>query len=418
MKRLFAILIFCYSTTVFAQNQRKGKDFIHAYLVEKDYEKAYGFFDDNVKSKMTVPVLEKTLDQLTNQIGAFQKIIEVNSDGAVHHYYSAFGKMNLDINISFNEFGQINGLFFQPHKEFNTITRLGEDLDIQSKDIKLKGTLLKANPEENKKLVIFVHGSGPNDRDATLYENKPFMRIAEDLYTHGISSYRFDKRTLTAPHSLTHKFTIDDEVTDDVINVIEYFSTSPEFKDYEITTIGLSLGAYLLPRIANKSGNVDKMIMLASNARPVEVLLIDQLEYINALEVNEESQQFLEDTKEKVAFLRSTKFNQESDKELLPLNLPSSYWHSLMEYNHFEEAKKLTIPVMIAQGERDYQVTMEDYGIWKKTLKKNKNVTFKSYPFANHLFITGTGKSTPQEYRVKGEVDKDLIMDIIAFVKE
>jgi hypothetical protein len=39
----------------------------------------------------------------------------------------------------------------------------------------------------------FVHGSGPQDRDETIYENKPFKDIAESLYRKGIASYRFDK---------------------------------------------------------------------------------------------------------------------------------------------------------------------------------------------------------------------------------
>jgi len=418
MKHLYLIILLCWSTTAFAQNQEKGKDFIHAYLVEKDYDKAYDFFDDNMKSKMAVPVLEKTLEQLTNQIGAFQNIIEVNNEGTVYYYYSAFSKMKLDINISFDDLNLINGLYFQPHKEFSSVPRLGEDLEIPSKGINLKGTLLRAKSEDDKKLVIFVHGSGPNDRDETIFENKPFRQIAEELYTHGISSYRFDKRTLTAPQSLDKKFTIDDEVTDDVVNIIEYFSTRPEFEGYEIVALGHSLGAYLMPRIANKSPHLDKVIMLAANARPLDVLLIDQLEYIHSLDGREENKKLLEETKAKIAFMRSKEFNRESETELLPLSIPASYWLSLMEFKHLEDAKRIKIPVMIAQGERDYQVTMTDYDIWKKTLKKNKNVTFKSYPTLNHLFISGEEKSTPQEYMTKGEVDKELIKDIVSFVKK
>lgn len=417
MKKLLIVLfIFC-STTLLAQNKERGEEFIQTLLIEKDLEKAHTFFDENMKSQLPVPALEKTLDQLNTQIGTFKNIIEVNNVGELYHYYSEFSKLNLDINIAFGESGKIIGFFFQPHKEFASTPRMGKDLNIESKGIELKGTLLRADEFNEKQLVIFVHGSGPNDRDGTVYENKPFMQMAEELYHNGISSYRFDKRTLTDPNSLDKDFTVDDEVTNDVLNILNYFSNNEEFKDHEITLIGLSLGAYLLPRIANRSDQVSKLIMLAGNARPLEVILINQLEYINSLENNLENQKLLEETREKIAFLKSKKFNIKSSQEKLPLNLSAAYWKSLLEYDHLKEVKKISIPILVAQGERDYQVTMEDYGIWKKALKKNNNAIFKSYPESNHLFITGTGKSTPQEYRIKGDVDKGLIKDMINFIK-
>lgn len=43
--------------------------------------------------------------------------------------------------------------------------------------------------------VVLVHGSGPNDRDESLYGNKPFRDIAEHLTSRGIAVLRYDKRT-------------------------------------------------------------------------------------------------------------------------------------------------------------------------------------------------------------------------------
>jgi hypothetical protein len=44
-------------------------------------------------------------------------------------------------------------------------------------------------------------------------------------------------------------------------------------------------------------------------------------------------------------------------------------------------------------------------------------VTFKSYPDLNHLFVTGTGKSTPAEYEKPGKVSETVMNDIAAWVK-
>jgi len=54
--------------------------------------------------------------------------------------------------------------------------------------------------------------------------------------------------------------------------------------------------------------------------------------------------------------------------------------------------------MLILQGERDYQVTMDDFQGWKKYLSVRATVEFKTYPKLNHLFEEGDGKSTPQEY--------------------
>jgi hypothetical protein len=37
----------------------------------------------------------------------------------------------------------------------------------------LKGTILIPEKDDFKKLVLFVHGSSPQDRDETIFENKP-----------------------------------------------------------------------------------------------------------------------------------------------------------------------------------------------------------------------------------------------------
>jgi hypothetical protein len=69
------------------------------------------------------------------------------------------------------------------------------------------------------------------------------------------------------------------------------------------------------------------------------------------------------------------------------------------------------------QGERDYQVKMIDFDIWKKTMQNKKHVSFKSYPTLNHLFIEGKGPSTPKEYTQAGNMSEEVIIDIVNWVR-
>jgi hypothetical protein len=61
---------------------------------------------------------------------------------------------------------------------------------------------------------------------------------------------------------------------------------------------------------------------------------------------------------------------------------------------------------------------MEDFLGWQKQLGKRKDVTFKSYPQLNHLFMVGKGKATPQEYETVGHVDREVIADIADWIKQ
>jgi dienelactone hydrolase len=420
MKNLFTILFLFISLLSFAQNQNKvtGETFIKLLLQEKNYEKAYAYFDESVKSKISEEFLKTTEQQLENQLGKFNNIIEINNENSTYFYYADFEKMKLDIKINLNEANKILGFFFVPHREFNKKNLLGSDLNIQIDNIVLKGTILIPENNNLKKLVIFVHGSGPQDRDETIFENKPFKDIAESLYQKGIASYRFDKKTLTNPESFNYKSTIDDEVTNDIVNIISYFKENEEFKGYEIILLGHSLGANLMPRIAGKSAQISKLILLAGNARSLEKLIAEQYEYLYKQNPSPELLEASKKMKEQIAVLTSKSFNVNTPKEQLPFNLSGYYWKSLLDYDPLKEVKNIKIPMLILQGERDYQVTMEDFELWKSTLKNNKKTSFISYPKLNHLFMSGESASEPKEYMIKGNVDEKVIVDIFNFIEK
>ncbi|MFM7148639.1 MAG: dienelactone hydrolase family protein, partial [Gemmataceae bacterium] len=101
----------------------------------------------------------------------------------------------------------------------------------------------------------------------------------------------------------------------------------------------------------------------------------------------------------------------------LPLGIPAIYWQYLREYQPVMEASQMKQPLLILQGERDYQVTMEDFAGWKKALHGRPNVTMKSYPDLNHFFMEGKGKSRPEEYQRAGHVAEKVIVDIVKWIK-
>jgi hypothetical protein len=60
---------------------------------------------------------------------------------------------------------------------------------------------------------------------------------------------------------------------------------------------------------------------------------------------------------------------------------------------------------------------MPEFEKWKAALVGRANVTLRSYPASNHLFMAGTGPGVPAEYQVPGHVAEDVVRDIAAWIK-
>lgn len=293
---------------------------------------------------------------------------------------------------------------------------------IHSASFQLPGTLTLPVKGSNFPIVILVHGSGPSDRDETVGPNKPFRDIAHGLAEKGIAVLRYEKRTKVygAKSFPNDSVTIDAEATDDALAAIDLASTIKEVNSNRIYVLGHSMGGMLAPRIAERSRKpLSGIILLAANARGLEDLIVEQMEYLASLSpLSEIANAQMEEIKKRVANIKKLGSADFDSSIQSPFNLPLKYWSSLKQYNQLNVAKHLDIPMLILQGERDYQVTMVDFEMWRSALSAKKKVQCKSYPTLNHLLQAGTVKSTPQEYLKVSPVDSCVINDLVTFINE
>lgn len=299
-------------------------------------------------------------------------------------YPVEFERAKMTVIISINSAGQVGGLLLRP--PLPEPPKPGE-LSVTSGNFKLPATLVVPEGEGPFPAVVLIHGSGPGDRDETVGANAPFKDLAEGLAKHGIASLRYVKRTKQYP--MSGVATVQDEVIEDVLNALALVRSRPNIDPRRIYLLGHSMGAYLAPRIAKADQAVAGIVMLAGNARPMLELARDQMQYLNA--PPEMLQQ-------------------------LEAAAPASYWEDLKAYDPVIIARELEIPILILQGERDYQVTMKDFELWKSGLKGKEKVTLRSYPKLNHLFLEGEGKSYPAEYNKPGHIPDYVFADIAAYV--
>jgi fermentation-respiration switch protein FrsA (DUF1100 family) len=94
---------------------------------------------------------------------------------------------------------------------------------------------------------------------------------------------------------------------------------------------------------------------------------------------------------------------------------PPSYWLDLRGYDPPRAARSLKHPLLIIQGERDFNVTMDDFRRWQ-TLAGRKEIEFKSYPKLDHLFLEGEGPASGADYEKPRNIPKYVIDDIAAWI--
>ena len=375
----------------------------------------------DVQKSLTVAELTK-VGATIKTYGAMERLgdptVTKSGPNSIVVFPAKFATQNINFRLIINSAGLVSGFFQLPggmnwqRPEYSQPSAFKErDVTVGEGEWKLPGTLTVPVGAGPFPAVVLVHGSGPNDRDETVGGAKVFKDLAEGLASKGIVVLRYEKRTqqYRARAASIPNFTVQEETVDDAEKALALLRSQPEVNGSKIFLVGHSLGAYVAPRIAEQDGKLAGMVLMAGNVRPLEDLLVEQAEYLGV------KGDALERSKGLQAKVKKLETGDEGSPALG--GVPVTYWLDLKGYDPAAAAKKLGIPMLILQGERDSQVTMTDFGLWKAAVGSAKGVTMKSYPTLNHLFVAGEGKSLPAEYNKPGHVSAAVIDDIAKFVK-
>jgi dienelactone hydrolase len=401
-------------------------------LAAGKYEAAGKDFDDAMKKALPADKLEVTWKGLVGQVGPLKKTgsARIRKEGKydVVTIPSEFEKFKLDTRVVFSADRKVTGLAFRPHQatEYRAPAYVKRDafkdveVKVGSGEWVLPGTLSLPVGAGPFPAVVLVHGSGPNDRDETVLEHKPFRDLAWGLASQGIAVLRYEKRTREYGKKIANDrtLTVKEEVIDDALEAVKLLRQNPAIDGKRVFVLGHSLGAMMAPRIGAADPELAGLIVMASAARPVPELMVEQTKYIVSVSgpLTDEEKAKLRELEADVAKVMDPKLS--ADKGDMILGAYPAYWLSLRDCKPQEEAARLKMPLLVLQGERDYQVTMVDFALFQKALAGHPNATLKSYPKLNHLFVEGEGKSKPEEYSKAGHVSREIIDDIAAWVKK
>jgi uncharacterized protein len=453
----FAILlILLVSVTACSKKEQKApaqtfeqaaQDFVKL-LADNDFKAAVKQFDNTMKNALPSGKLKEVWQQIQRQVGAFNSQLSTRQEKYMQYQIvfvtCQFANGQLDTKVVFNKQKKVSGLFFVPVQKKNlrndeagnspkasappyaskrSFTE--SDITVGTKEFPLPATLSLPKGKGPFPAIILVHGSGPNDRDETNGPNKPFRDLAWGLASRGVAVLRYEKRTKHHAEKLIAmaiKMTVFEESIEDAVGAVSMLKQNNLVQGEKIYILGHSLGGMLVPKIAghDKAKQIAGFVVLAGNSRPLTELLPEQYHYIFSLDntITKEEKQMLTKIKRQSHLAGSLELSNETPAKDLPFGVPAAYWMSLRGYQPAQDAAKMTRPMLILQGERDYQVTMTDYLGWKEALAHRMNVSFKSFPGLNHLFMIGKGKSTPTEYGEAGHVALEVIDIIAGWIKK
>ncbi len=312
----------------------------------------------------------------------------------------------------------------RPQEPIKPYPYIEEKVSFANKDanITLAGTFTRPNGNKKYPVAILISGSGPQDRDETISQHKPFLVLADYLTKQGIAVLRYDDRGFgesTGNHSkaTTYDFALD------VISAIDYFRTRDDVDINKIGLIGHSEGGIIAPLVANKAKNVAFIISLAGTGISGTELSVIQSKTMRPFPVPDEAI-YEKAIREAIEIAKQDKdiseikpelkahYNETIAPILKNLGVPAGKINEIItslvamrttkwiryfyDYNPAYEYEKVNCPVLSLNGSLDTQVEakINQEGLRKALVKgNNKGYEIIELEGLNHLFQKAkTGK--------------------------
>ena len=264
----------------------------------------------------------------------------------------------------------------------------------------LAGTLtwpVGYNPKAKKKpcVVLFVTGSGQQNRDEEIYDHKPFLVIADYLARQGIASLRYDDRATGASTGGNVRNATSEDFARDAAAGLDYLRTRKAFA--KVGLIGHSEGG-LIAFLLGAQGRTDFIVSLAGTGVKGDTLAVSQQNREMELmgkPANMTVEKLLRDKPEKVN--------------------PWADW--FVSYDPSANIAATRCPVFALNGDRDCQVISSlNLTAIQRLLPKSMNNLIKEYPGLNHLFQHST-TGLPNEYRqIEETISPEVLNDIAAWI--
>lgn len=300
----------------------------------------------------------------------------------------------------------------------------------------IAGTLTVPDGSGPFPAAVLISGSGPQDRDETIYGHKPFAVLADYLSKQGIAVLRYDDRGFGESTGDFEAATSADFATD-ANAALDYLRSRPEINPAAVGMIGHSEGGMIGPIAAADNANVAFLILLGAPGTNTDQLLLSQWRMtalsqgisegnlkngeavIRDVLVAVRASSDPADARRRLNSLLTTRSLQamgmgEAQRESFVKQSSSPWMRYFINYRPAEFLARVRVPVLALGGSVDHQVpSAENLPAIRHALSADNDVTIEQLPSVNHMFQTAkTGASG--EYADIDETFAPVALQLIA----
>ncbi|WP_216678837.1 alpha/beta hydrolase family protein [Hymenobacter siberiensis] len=267
--------------------------------------------------------------------------------------------------------------------------------------------------------VVLLTGSGPEDRNETIFSHQPFAVLADYLTRHGIAVLRFDDRGVGQSGG-TQKGMTSADYTTDAQAALAWLRAQPGIRKSQVGLLGHSEGGTAAIGAAGQPAGPDFLVLLAAPGVAGDELIVQQSLALVGLNISDPAQLAALEKQQRsmTRIIQKTPDDAQARTQLMalynPTNAPntaaameaqyavmvSPFYRHLLADRPAQTLAKVHCPVLALGGSNDRQVPAAlNLAATAAGLKAagNRDVTTKELPGLNHLFQTAATGS-PAEY--------------------
>jgi len=245
-------------------------------------------------------------------------------------------------------------------------------------------------------VLLFVSGSGQQNRDEEVFNHKPFFVIADYLARQGIATLRYDDRATGKSTGGEVKNATSEDFMRDALAGLEFLHQQKKFS--KVGMLGHSEGGLIAFMLGAKK-QTDFIVSLAGPGVKGDTLLTAQNNRILSLSGLP-------------ATMTVEKCRQQQDVQ----EIPWLKW--FIDYDPTSNIRSTRCPVFALNGDFDCQViASQNLTAIRQLLPKSKKNLVKEYSGLNHLFQHST-TGLPAEYgQIEETISPEVLQDIAQWLK-
>lgn len=434
MKKMIWLTVFtclCFSTLLAVTDPKEtAKSYLQSFF-EGDFEAMVAVQDETMRQLFGKQAIEQSFQAFKVNFGAFEAVLDIKESETqgyfIYLFYTKMQKAYLHITVSVDTQNRVAGFYAKPAASPNALTPPYADTErfteeeavFGSKQWPISGALTLPKDVASYPLVILVGGSGPTDRDSAIGPNKPFRDLAYGLSSAGIAVLRYHKRTYAhgermVKEGISEKGAVWDEYLEDLSEAIAFANRLENVGP--IFVAGHSLGGQAAAFAAAEWEGLSGLILLAAPARRFAQISIDQNRYFFPATGLPQEQ-----LDQAVSFFQSVLDHQLPPEMEVQPGLTVSYFYDWDHYPMMDSLSKANLPVLVLQGEEDFQATMDgDFLPLMEAFGNSARFTFQSFPGLNHLFMKSEIGvfHTTEEYQIEGFVAFETVEALVSWIQQ